>query len=429
MKAILRAIVVFCITVLARWVLKKYRPRIILVSGSVGKTSTKDAITAVLQEHTSVRGSEKSYNSDTGVPLTILGCKNPWNNYWGWLSVMGEGILLLLTKNVYPKTLVLEVGADKPGDIRNMITWLFPDVVVITKLPDIPVHVEAYASPHETREEEFSPAYVLKDNGVLIYNHEDSFADEFAREVSAETFTYGMDAESDLVILDAAPCIDDDAPTGICGSLAYEGNALPFSLSGIFGTHHTHPAAAAVLVGIQEGMTFEHAVKALLHYEPPRGRGRIIPGTNETVLIDDTYNSSPIAVGASLSALSALSKKRPRVVVLGDMLELGTYASREHEAVGKHVAHVADILITIGIRARGIIEGARKEGMDEKKMFSFKHVHDALEHIEPLIPKRSLVLIKGSQSVRMEKITKALLREDIVPEDVLTRQDKEWLKR
>jgi len=180
MKAFLKALIVFCITKQAQMVLKKYRPTIVVVTGSVGKTSMKDAVAEVLAQKFFIRKSEKSYNSETGVPLTILGCANPWNNYTLWAKVIFEGFLLIVAKNHYPKILVLEVGADKPGDVSGMMRWITPSVVVVTCLPDIPVHVEAYASPDQTREEEFSPAHALGNTGTLIYNKDNTFAQDLS---------------------------------------------------------------------------------------------------------------------------------------------------------------------------------------------------------------------------------------------------------
>src|SRR3989338_6438454 len=149
MSRAIRFCVVLLLTAQARAVLRKYHPHIIAVTGSVGKTSTKDAIYTVLSSKFFVRKSEKSFNSDVGVPLTILGCKNAWNNPFLWAKNLLEGFALLILKNHYPKWLVLEVGADRPGDIRKLARWLKPDVVVITALPDVPVHVEFFDSPED----------------------------------------------------------------------------------------------------------------------------------------------------------------------------------------------------------------------------------------------------------------------------------------
>lgn len=121
---------------------RKYKPRIVAVTGSVGKTSTKDAIFAVLADNQHVRKSDKSFNSEIGLPLTILGCPNAWNNPLRWLQNIFDGFLLLVLPSRYPAWLVLEVGADRPGDISGVAKWLPVDVAVITRLPEVPVHVE-----------------------------------------------------------------------------------------------------------------------------------------------------------------------------------------------------------------------------------------------------------------------------------------------
>lgn len=429
MKNFLKPIVVSIVTFLAQATLWKYKPRIILISGSVGKTSTKDAIAAVLSSSFYIRASEKSYNSDTGVPLTILGCKNPWNNYWGWMKVIAEGVWLVVGKNHYPKTLVLEIGADKPGDITRMLKWIHPDVVVVTKLPEIPVHVEAYASPFETREEEFSPAHALSSSGLLIYNRDDDYAHELAKEVSVPSVTYGMHHTSTMQITDGEMIVENDIPKGIQAKLSYKGSVIPFSLMGVFGLHHTYPAVSAVLVAVHEGMTLFDAVTALATYEPPRGRGRVLLGREESVLIDDTYNSSPVAIHASLDTLSSMKTKRRVVAILGDMLELGTYTLREHEEVGRRVAKTADILCAVGIRARGIAEGALSAGMKAQKVFTYKDAHALINASSEFFTPKDIILIKGSQSMRMERVVESFLREHIDPREVLVRQDKEWLRK
>ena len=141
MKNILKKIIIYKITTLARLVLLKYKPKIVAVTGNVGKTSTKDAIYTVLSSEFFVRKSEKSFNSDIGVPLTILGCHNGWSNPILWIKIIIRGIELVVFKNKYPQWLVLEVGADRPGDIKNITEWIKPDVVVVTRFGEVPCKV------------------------------------------------------------------------------------------------------------------------------------------------------------------------------------------------------------------------------------------------------------------------------------------------
>src|SRR3989338_9508837 len=164
MKNFLKIIVAGILAFIAGTVVRRYKPTIVMVTGSVGKTSTKDAVASVLSERFLVRKSEKSFNSEFGVPFTILGVKNPLGNPLAWGSIIKNSLALIFLPNHYPRMLVLEVAADKPGDLSRILRIATPDAVVVTRLPEIPVHVEAYATPEAVREEEFSPAYSLAPN-------------------------------------------------------------------------------------------------------------------------------------------------------------------------------------------------------------------------------------------------------------------------
>lgn len=128
----------------AQLVLKKYKPNIVAVTGSVGKTSTKDAIFSVLSTSFFTRKSDKSFNNELGVPLTILGLQTAASDPSGWIRNIFDGLALILLTHKYPRWLVVEVGADRPGDIRAIASWLRPDIAVVTRLSDVPVHVEFF---------------------------------------------------------------------------------------------------------------------------------------------------------------------------------------------------------------------------------------------------------------------------------------------
>src|SRR3989344_4175990 len=192
MKNLLKMFVACILALVARAVLHRYRPHIVMITGSVGKTATKDAVAAVLATRFLVRKSEKSFNSEFGVPFTILDVENPWGNPLAWLSLVKCAVALLLLPNQYPNMLVLEVGADKPGDLARITRIATPDVVVVTRLPEIPVHVEAYASPEEAREEEFSPAYALRAEAPLIVPADDTYALDMTVRTPARVISYGM---------------------------------------------------------------------------------------------------------------------------------------------------------------------------------------------------------------------------------------------
>ena len=145
-KNFLKKIVAAILRVEAEFVLAKYEPKVVGVAGSVGKTSTKDALVTVLSGSHFVRGSQKSYNSEFGVPLTILDCRSAWLNPIGWLRNILEGLALIVFKNPYPEWLAVEVGADRPGDVQAVIKWLKLDAAVLTYFPAVPV--QKYFGPH-----------------------------------------------------------------------------------------------------------------------------------------------------------------------------------------------------------------------------------------------------------------------------------------
>lgn len=198
MKETLRSLIVTILTMEARAVVKRYKPRIVIVTGSVGKTSTKDAIYTALSAKYFVRRSEKSFNSDIGAPLTILGVPNGWSNPLQWIRNILDGLLLILIRAPYPEWLVVEVGADRPGDISRSLAWLQPEVVVATRFPAVPVHVEFYDSPEAVQEEELAPLRWLKPGGVAVVNGDDEIVRAAHVPEGVEKRVFGLIDTSDV---------------------------------------------------------------------------------------------------------------------------------------------------------------------------------------------------------------------------------------
>lgn len=431
MKTLVRNLLAWKLALLSRWILRKYRPLIVMVTGSVGKTSTKDAIAAALAGEYHVRASEKSYNSEFGVPLTIIGVKNPWASPIAWAHTFGEAWSLLLLPNHYPKVLVLEVGADRPGDLARILSIATPDVVVVTRLPEVPVHVEAYASPEAVREEEFAPAYALVPGAPLIINADDEYAWAMARRLSVHVISFGMEASATVRMSAPQVLIEDGMPAGMTAQVSMDHASHELLVRGALGRTQLYAPLAALATTLAFEMAPKDALAALKAYQPPPGRGRILKGANSSILIDDSYNASPAAVEEALGALRDLKeamKLGKRIVVLGDMLELGRYSHEEHERVGRLAAQEADMLVTVGIRARSIAEGARAAGMSDEKIHSYGTSMEAALALKPLIGEKDVILVKGSQGVRMERIAFELLA-DPDDADCLVRQDREWKRR
>ncbi|MDB5195363.1 MAG: UDP-N-acetylmuramoyl-tripeptide--D-alanyl-D-alanine ligase [Parcubacteria group bacterium] len=428
MKSVLKAPIAGLLALLSRAILRKYRPQIIMITGSVGKTSTKDAVAAMLSEHTNMRASEKSYNSEFGVPFTIMGVKNPWTSLFAWVDVFAEALTLLFFPAHYPKVLVLEVGADRPGDLARILRIATPDAVVVTRLPDVPVHVEAYATPAAVREEEFAPAYALASGAPLILSSRDTYAITMAANTQATVTLFGFSPEADVRIGEPTVMLEDGMPVGMEATATVRGHEYTLYARGALGRPQILAPAAAFAAALALDIPTEEALGGLATYVPPAGRGRLLRGTDRSVLIDESYNSSPAATEEALLALSLLTNAKRRIAVLGDMLELGRYSKFEHERIGTLAASQADMIVAVGSRSKATCTAAVAAGLDASQVRCFENARDAAHALQDEIREGDAILIKGSQSMRMERIVEALLGD---PTDAvyLVRQDTEWKKK
>lgn len=424
MKKFLRRSLALALALLARAVVRRYRPRIVLVSGSVGKTSTKDAVATTLSARFLVRKSAKSFNSEFGVPFTILGVAgHPWQSRLAWLAVAKNALALLLLPNHYPNLLVLEAGADRPGDMARILRIATPDAVVITRLPEVPAHVEAYASPAAVREEEFSPAYALPPGAPLIIPADDSWALDSAMRSPARRISYGVSAAADARVSDIGFCESGGKVVGMRAKAHVAGEQMDLAVKGAVGAAQLLPPAAALALARAFDISLSESLDALEKYEPPPGRGRLFAGTNGSIIIDDSYNASPAAVEEALATLKAFPHALRRIAVLGDMLELGRYSVDEHRRLGALAGASADVIAAVGIRARAFATAA-----PERETLLFGDSAAAAAALPEYVRAGDVVLVKGSQAVRTERIVEALLAD---PSDAarLVRQDRAWKRK
>ncbi|MFH0845823.1 MAG: UDP-N-acetylmuramoyl-tripeptide--D-alanyl-D-alanine ligase [Patescibacteria group bacterium] len=431
MKKIFKKIIVIILTWEAKMVLKKYKPKIVAVTGSVGKTTAKDAIYTVLSSHFFVRKSEKSFNSEIGVPLTVLGCENAWNNPFLWIKNIFNGLGVILLKNHYPMWLILEVGADAPGDIERIAKWLKPDLVVLTRFAKIPVHVEFFKSPQDLIDEKKKLVKYMKKEGILVYNGDDEDMLSVRSPEGVQKISFGYNQGSNILGMNDQLLYDGKGnPIGITFKVEYAGVSTPIKLGGVLGQQHVFASLAAIAVGASQNLNIVEISQALAeNYKTQPGRMRLIEGIKNTILIDDSYNASPIAVQKAIETIGNLKVLGRKIVALGDMLELGKYSAEEHKKVGEMVAQNCDVLIAVGLRAQQIVEGAMAKDMNEKNIISFEQSKEAGLFLQNEIKEGDVILIKGSQSIRMEKITEEIMAHPENKKELLVRQELEWLLR
>ncbi len=429
MKSIFKKIISLIITCEAILIIKKYKPKIIAVTGSVGKTSTKDAIFAVMSSSFFVRKSEKSFNSDIGIPLTILGCQNAWFDPIKWCRNIFRGFELILFTNKYPEWLILEVGADRPGDIKNVTRWLKPNVVVLTSFAKVPVHVEFFRDRDAVIREKKYLVDALKHDGILIVNGDDEDSVKIKESAKNISIIYGTSNIADLIATEIKNYYGKDGGIeGVTFKVEYKENIVPVIIKGALGDKSLYSSLAAIAVGISQKINIVKAAEALINLEASKGRMRIIKGIKNTTIIDDTYNSSPKALISALNTLKEIkvSNSAKKIAVLGDMLELGKHSIDEHYKAGKLVADVCDILLTVGIRSRKIAEGALDGLLSGKNIYQFEDSVEAGKFLQNILKEGDVILIKGSQSMRMERTVEEIMLEPDKAGELLVRQETEW---
>lgn len=416
----------------ARRVIAREHPHIIGVTGSVGKSSAKQAIAAVLRRKFSVRASMKSYNNPVGLPLTILGLVGGENSAIRWVAVLWAAFWRSMAKQpAYPGILVLEMGADRKGDIRKLVGIAKPDVAVVTVVGES--HAEFLGSQEEIMKEKRAIVEALGKDGLAVLNRDDAMVWSMRDKCKGRVVSYGFDVEADVRAADPTMHVTCDPKGGQCGMSfkLTDGNAtVPVFLPNVIGRHAAYAALAAAAVGIAKGMNLVEIADGLAEYDAPPGRMRFIAGIKNTMLIDDTYNaSSPISVLAALEALREMpiGEANKRIAVLGDMLELGAVSAERHAEIGRSAAaDGVDVLVLVGELMGNAETAARAEGMDENRVFHFATAEEAGRFVQDRMKEGDVVLVKGSQGMRMEKVVKEVMADPLRAGELLVRQGAEW---
>lgn len=426
MKALFKSLVVRALIWEAKAVLLRHKPFIIGVTGNLGKTSTKDAVYAVMKDHFYVRRSEKSMNSEFGVPLTILGEKSGWNNPFKWALVLARGFFVPFAKE-YPTHLVLEIGADRPGDIKNIASWVHPDITVVTQFGQVPVHIEFFKDRDAVVEEKGYLVSALKESGLFIFNSDDHDAITLLGKTSARKVGIGTHEKTDILAKNIK--LYGTPIAGTETDVIIDGLSHHLVLPEVVGKSPVYCALPALAVARELAIPLEIACASLRDADKPKGRMRLLSGMNGSVIIDDSYNASPKATEHGLKSLSEIDTPGRKISVLGDMLELGDHTRDEHYKIGKIAAKSCHRLFTVGIRSRVIAEGALDEKMSEDSILQCDTSIDAGKELVKIIQEGDVIYVKGSQSMRMERTIKMILAGTHNPASVLVRQEDEWSKR
>ena len=413
--------------ILAKLILKKYRPEVIGITGSAGKTGAREAIYAVLNAKFKVRRSLKNYNNEIGLPLTVIGAAAPAKSIFGWVKIFFlAGKLLLKQDKNYPKILILEMAADKPGDLNYLTDMVQPQVAVITSIGE--AHLENFGSLEKIKQEKSVLIKVIGRQDWAVLNVDDRQIKSLVKETKAKILSYAINNEAEVRGQEIRLIFTADA-LGINFKLASRNTLVPVFLPMVISKAGVYAALAGAAVGIIKGLNLVEISQALKNYSPPSGRMRLISGIKNTYIIDDTYNASPAASILAIETLAGITKngRENKYAVLGDMLELGKLSQVKHEEVGRAIVkNKIDKLIVVGERSRDIARGAINAGMAEDDIFHFDAIAEAGKFIQERIKSGDIILVKGSQGARMEKVVEEIMAQPLSAGELLVRQGKEW---
>lgn len=349
---------------------------IVGITGSVGKTLTQNAITSVLsQKFKTITGNE-NLDPTFRIPQTILNTK-PWH-----------------------QKIVLEYGVEQPGDMDHYLSIAKPKIAVVTQIA--PTHLKYFKNVQGVFAEKVKLVEAVDKNGYVVLNADDKLVSKMAEHTQAKVIWYGNKAKASVKISHFTQNLK-----GSKFRLHYQGQKATIATK-VIGIHQLTSFYAAAAVGIISGLTLKQITKGLSGTIPPMHRLNTIT-TNKINIIDDTYNSSPLAAQESISTLQDLGKHKRKIAVLGEMKDLGEESEMQHELLGQKVAKTRiDVIMTVGKVAKLIGKSAKRQNF-KGKIISVASPAAALKFLKLLVDPKTIVLVKGSRHAHLERVVYGLL--------------------
>lgn len=412
---------------MARTVLRKYRPLIVGITGSVGKSSAKEAVALALSTGYVVRKAEGNYNNEIGIPLTIIGAKSGGHSLFRWLGILLKWLYVIIFPTRYPQVLVLEMGIDRPGDMEFLLQSVMVKIGVVTQVSSS--HLAYFGTLNNIAREKGKVIVSLPEDGFAILNADDKRVMKMGDRTKAKIITYGFEAGADVHADNFVLHREAKRAEGFSLKVNFDGTTVPLRLPKVVAKHHIPAALAALSVALALKLNLVDVVTALEAFEPLPGRLRLLPGRDNTLLLDDTYNASPESTRAALDVMGGLMAPR-KIVVLGDMLELGPDATKEHADLAGAVRESgAHIVVTVGKHMRALHERLLEEGFSRKQVLWMPDPMSVVEPLLNMVRADDLILVKGSRGLRMEKIVEQLLVDPRTATSFLCCQSDDWRRK
>lgn len=400
----------------ARKVIRQHKPFVIGITGSSGKTSTKEAVYRVMADHfgDQVRKTEGNLNAEIGIPLTILGYKSVPNKFL-WPFFLIAAYFRTMEKN-YPKYLVLEMGLEHPGDFGFFGSIVSLNIGVITTID--PAHFANFKDLAHFQAEKLALIKLVHADGKIIINADDGALAKLEDKrilgigIAAKEADYGA---SDIVVT--------------TGGTDYRINTVGQKIaikSKLIGKQFIYSQLIAFAIGQSFGIQSLEIKKSLEKISTMPGRMRVIEGKSGILILDDTYNANPGSMGAALDVLSEIKYAGRKVAILGNMNELGAIEKAAHEEIGKYAKGKCDFAIFVSPNADLMAKGFA----DSKNSLTFSGRLELLKSIDRIVKPKDLILIKASQNRNFfEEVTKYLMKDPTMAKEMLVRQSDFWKRR
>ena len=391
-----------------RAVLYKFKPKVINITGSVGKTSTKEFTAELLASKFKILKTKYTQNTEFSVPTNIL--QIPLcGNIRTLLAKTPQILKLIFIQKTYPEILVLETAVCLPckrGRIRYLARLTRPSIGILTKIA--PSHMELFGTIENVVKEKQGLVEELPSSGFAILNYDDPHIRQMKNHTAAHILFYGLDRRADVW----AENIKISLENGLTFTLHCQNISYPIKIPKITNKFHIYPILAAISTGLVCGMNLPEIVKKIRSFKTIKGRGNVISGIKNTLIINDCFNSNPASCIASLENFKEIAGARRKIVVLGDMLEQGDNTEKSHRQIGIKAKDTADFLICVGKNSKFIAQEAQNQGLPKEKISWHKNSEKATKFIAKISKPQDAILIKGSHGMRLEKIIENLKAND-----------------
>jgi len=357
---------------------RKYGPPLVALTGSNGKTTTKEMIAACLETTFPILKTKGNLNNLIGVPLTLL------------------------TLTEKERVVVLEMGMNEPGEIRRLTEIAEPDVGLITNIQK--VHLEGMGSLERLKEEKGELFRKMRRDGTILVNQDDPRVVDLARDYPGQKITFGIETPAEVM----AKEIQLRGTEGTSFTLILEEEAMEVHLQ-LLGRHFVPNALSAIAVGCLFGVELKQAKEAIEHFQSFPMRMEVVPFKGGKTLINDAYNANPYSMELALETLVEVKGKGRAIAVLGDMLELGNFEKEAHEQLGERVSELAiDFLLALGEDAPLVVESAIRHGFPIERTRIVESHSEAISLLRQMLENGDWILVKGSRRMAMEKIVEGL---------------------